>query len=84
MLHLLLTNLVIIVYLAITYRIFSEWLFFSLNDQEMSQKQRYLSMIILVLITIFWPIVIPFAYLELLKFHRKHYKEIGLLRNYVR
>lgn len=47
----------------------------------MSLEQRYLSWIILVLITIFWPIIVPFAYLELLKFHRKYNKEIDLFKN---
>ncbi|MCC5618587.1 hypothetical protein LC605_26565 [Nostoc sp. CHAB 5836] len=81
MLHLVLTNVGIIVYLAIAYCLFSEWLFFFLSDQDISREQRFLSGIVLVLITIFWPMVVPFAYLELLKFHRKHNKEIDLLRN---
>jgi lysylphosphatidylglycerol synthetase-like protein (DUF2156 family) len=81
MLHLVLTNVGIIVYLAIAYSLFSEWLFFFLSDKDISREQRFLSGIVLVLITIFWPMVVPFAYLELLKFHRKHNKEIDLLRN---
>lgn len=81
MLHLLLTYLGIIVYLAFAWCLFSQWLFFLMRDGEMSQEQRYLSGIILVFITIFWPIIVPFAYLELLKFHRKYEKEIDLLKN---
>ncbi|MCC5647087.1 hypothetical protein LC607_30090 [Nostoc sp. CHAB 5824] len=81
MLHLLLTYLGIIVYLAFAWCLFSQWLFFLMSDTEMSQEQRYFSGIILVLITIFWPLIVPFAYLELLKFHRKYNKEIDLLRN---
>ncbi|AUB37302.1 Permease of the drug/metabolite transporter [Nostoc flagelliforme CCNUN1] len=81
MLHLLLTYLGIIVYLAFAWALFSQWLFFLMSDEDMSREQRYLSGIILVLITILWPIIVPFAYLELLKFHRKYNKEIDLLRD---
>ncbi|WP_242063357.1 hypothetical protein [Nostoc sp. FACHB-892] len=81
MLHLLLTSLGIIVYLAFARCLFSQWLFFLMDDKEMSPEKRFFSKIILVLITIFWPIIVPFAYLELLKFHRKYNKEIDLLRN---
>ncbi len=81
MLHLLLNYLGIVVYLAFAWCLFSQWLFFLTSDKEMSLEQRYLSWIILVLITIFWPIIVPFAYLELLKFHRKYNKEIDLLKN---
>lgn len=81
MLHLLLTYLGIIVYLAFAWALSSQWLFFLMSDEDMSREQRYLSGIILVLITILWPIIVPFAYLELLKFHRKYNKEIDLLRD---
>ncbi len=79
MLHLLLLSLVIIVYLVMGYYLFNEWLFFFSQDQEMSPEQRSFSRIILVVMTIFWPIVVPFAYLELLRFHKKHKKDIDLL-----
>lgn len=52
-----------------------------MSDREMSREQRFLSRLILVLITIFCPLVVPCAYVELLKFHRKYNKEIDLLRN---
>ncbi|MFW9264679.1 hypothetical protein [Nostoc sp. CALU 546] len=83
MLHLLLTSLGIIVYLGLARYLFSQWLFFLMSDGEMSREQRFLSRITLVLITIFWPLplVVPCAYVELLKFHRKYNKEIDLLRN---
>ncbi|MBW4424908.1 MAG: hypothetical protein KME50_10755 [Nostoc desertorum CM1-VF14] len=75
------TSLGIIVYLAFARCLFNQWLFFLTDDKEMSPEKRSFSRIILVLITIFWPIIVPFAYLELLKFHRKYNKEIDLLRN---
>jgi hypothetical protein len=79
MLHLFLLSLAIVVYLVMGYYLFNEWLFFFLQDEEMSSEQRSLSRMVLVIMTIFWPIVVPFAYLELLRFHKKHKKDIDLL-----
>ncbi|WGV26543.1 hypothetical protein [Halotia branconii] len=81
MLHALLFSLVIIVYLVMGYYLFNEWLFFFLQDEEMSSKQRSFYQMILIIMTILWPIVVPFAYLELLKFHKKHKKDIDILIN---
>jgi hypothetical protein len=79
MLHLFLLSLAIVVYLVMGYYLFNEWLFFFLQDEEMSSEQRSFSRMVLVVMTIFWPIVVPFAYLELLRFHKKHKKDIDLL-----
>jgi hypothetical protein len=81
MLHLLLISLGTSVYLAFAWCLFSQWLFFFMSDTEMSREQRSLSGILLVVSTILWPIIVPFAYLELLKFHRKYHKDIDLLKN---
>lgn len=45
----------------------------------MDSSQRYFSMVILLVATIFWPLIVPLAYLELLKFHKKHKQIIDLL-----
>ncbi|BAZ41390.1 hypothetical protein NIES4101_73560 [Calothrix sp. NIES-4101] len=58
---------------------FKEWFFFFINDPEMSVKTRYISGVILAIATIFWPLIVPLAYLELLKFHKKHKPIIDLL-----
>jgi hypothetical protein len=47
----------------------------------MSSSQRSYSGVILLIVTIFWPLVVPFAYLELLNFQIKYRKEINLLKN---
>ncbi|MDY6900642.1 MAG: hypothetical protein SWZ49_21575 [Cyanobacteriota bacterium] len=47
----------------------------------MTSTQRYFSMIVLILATILWPLIVPLAYLELLKFHKKHKQVIDLLIN---
>ncbi|AFZ00511.1 hypothetical protein [Calothrix sp. PCC 6303] len=66
-------------YLLISILVFIEWLHFFFEDQDMSLHQRYFSGIILIIATFMWPIVIPFAYLELLKFHKRHKEVIDLL-----
>jgi hypothetical protein len=45
----------------------------------MNSSQRFFSMVILVIATILWPLIVPLAYLELLKFHKKHKQVIDLL-----
>ena len=65
-----------------SYCFFSQWLEFFLKDEDINYlKPRFFSSVILVIATIFWPIVVPFAYLELLKFHKKHKDIIDLLIN---
>lgn len=81
MFSLLLIYIGITVYLVFAWCLLKQWLFFLIDDKEMSREQHFLSGTVLVLITIFWPIVVPFAYIELLKFHRKYNKEINLLKD---
>lgn len=61
------------------YYFFNVWLEFFLEDEEMNSTQRRISSIALVIGSVFWILVVPFAYLELLKFHRKHKEIINLL-----
>ncbi|MGD1872299.1 MAG: hypothetical protein ACFB02_04545 [Mastigocoleus sp.] len=46
-----------------------------MKDEGMDSEQKIISNIVLVVGSILWPIVLPFAYLEILKFHKKN-KEI--------
>jgi hypothetical protein len=70
---------IIAIYLGMAGCFVSEWISFFLADDKMSREQRYISYIILFVSTMFWPVVVPFAYLELLKFHKKHKAVINLL-----
>lgn len=76
MLHLLLFCTGLIIYLTFARCLFNQWLFFIMSDTEMSREQRSFSGIVLILITVFWPLIVPFAYLELLKFYRKYNTEM--------
>ncbi|NMF63903.1 hypothetical protein DP115_14445 [Brasilonema octagenarum UFV-OR1] len=77
----LITYLVIIVYLIMASCFFNQWVVFFLADEDMDSEQRFYSTIVLVVATILWPIIVPLAYLELLKFHKKHKNIIDLLIN---
>ncbi|MDM9380388.1 hypothetical protein QUB80_06690 [Chlorogloeopsis sp. ULAP01] len=81
MLKTVLYYLAIIFYLVMAYCYFTVWLDFFLQDEEMNLAQRSLSGAILVIGSILWPIVIPFAYLELLNFNKQHKKTIDILIN---
>ncbi len=76
-----LTNLVIVFYLVMACCYFVQWLGFFIDDKEMNSAQRYFSMGVLFLATVLWPLIVPLAYLELLKFHKKHKQVIDLLIN---
>ncbi|BDA68924.1 hypothetical protein RIVM261_016690 [Rivularia sp. IAM M-261] len=71
--------LLLVFYILFAGLFFVRWLDFFVEDEEMSPQMRSLSTFILVLATILWPITVPFAYLELLKFHKKNKQLINLL-----
>lgn len=81
MIQTVLTNLAIVFYLVMACCFFIQWLGFFIDDKEMNSAQRHFSIVILVLATILWPLIVPLAYLELLKFHKKHKQVIDLLIN---
>ncbi|WP_336603386.1 hypothetical protein [Chlorogloeopsis fritschii] len=45
----------------------------------MNSVQRSFSGLILVIGSILWPLIVPFAYLELLNFNKQHKKTIDML-----
>jgi membrane protein YdbS with pleckstrin-like domain len=54
-------------YLLMAIRFFRVWWVFFERDTNLSPNWTYLSIVILILASAFWPIVVPFAYLELLE-----------------
>jgi len=64
-------------YVAIAACLFIQWLSMFQQDHGTRLQQR-LSIALLVIATILWPIVVPFAYLELLSKFKKD-KEITKL-----
>jgi hypothetical protein len=80
-LYMLLISLAIIFYLVMAYCFLNEWLDFFLADKDMTAEQRSISYVVLGLATTFWPVIVPIAYLELLKFNKKHRDIIAFIRN---
>ena len=79
MVNSILTYIGVLTYLLMAVCFFREWLSFYLEDQEMNTNERFFSGIVLVVGSILWIIFVPLAYLELLKFHKKHKKIIELM-----
>ena len=81
MIQSVITNLAVVFYLIMAFCFFMQWLGFFIDDKDMDSGQRFFSIVILIVGTILWPLIVPLAYLELLKFHKKHKQIIDLLIN---
>ena len=55
------------IYLLMAFLFFKSWLRLFKKHTDLSSSDRILSRVLLVIATILWPVVVPFAYLELLK-----------------
>ena len=72
--------LAVTVYAIMGFIFFMEWLDYFLADEDMNQEMRRFSSFALIIATVLWPIVVPLAYLEVLRFQKKHKAVIELLR----
>jgi hypothetical protein len=59
------------VYLISASYFFTLWLKFFKQDTNLSFEERCFSLLILGIATLFWPIVVPLAYIELLSKPKK-------------
>ena len=69
----------VVVYLMMASCFFYSWLKLFKKDTNLSSDERLLSQIVLVIATILWPIVVPIAYLELLKQKNDKNNKLGEL-----
>jgi hypothetical protein len=61
----------VIFYIAMMPILFTGWMGFFKQDVDLSKEEKQISLMVLAIATLLWPIVLPFAYLELLdKFKR--------------
>lgn len=58
-------------YLLMALHFFTVWLAVFRRETSVSSEESLAPIIIIILITIFWPLVVPFAYLELLNAQEK-------------
>ena len=56
----------VVTYLFMAPLYFTSWLKLFNNDTTITSNERLVSMVILVMSTILWPLIVPIAYLELL------------------
>jgi hypothetical protein len=56
------------------------WFNFFRQDDEMSRREKRLSIVVIAIATVLWPIVLPFAYLELLGKFKKSAKTAKLYK----
>ncbi|MFE1748038.1 hypothetical protein [Coleofasciculus sp. H7-2] len=60
-----------VIYLLIATTLFTIWLEFFKRDRSWNTEERFSSFITLVVATVFWPLVLPIAYIEVLKTKEK-------------
>lgn len=63
-------------YLLMASCFFNSWLQLFKKDTSLSANDRLLSMVMLFIATILWPVVVPIAYLELLKQKNDNLEEL--------
>ncbi len=60
-------------YVLVMPILFISWVSFFRQDHDLSADDKHLSILVITIATILWPVVLPFAYLELLeKFKRSN------------
>ena len=69
----------VVVYLLMASCFFYSWLKLFKKDTSLSSNERLLSRIVLLIATILWPVVVPIAYLELLKQKNDKNNKLGEL-----
>nr|WP_242053476.1 hypothetical protein [Nostoc parmelioides] len=60
----------LISYLLMTCYFFSNWVSFSLRHPTSSPEDKFLTLVMCLITTVFWPLIVPVSLLEIIK-HRK-------------
>ncbi|MBW4684224.1 MAG: hypothetical protein KME40_03830 [Komarekiella atlantica HA4396-MV6] len=66
----------IIGYLLMTCYFFCNWLIFSLRHPSSSPEDKFLSFVMFLITTIFWPLVVPISCLGMLKKQQLEYSTV--------
>ncbi|MFN6571034.1 hypothetical protein [Dendronalium sp. ChiSLP03b] len=66
----------IISYVLISCYFFSNWLRFSLRHPSSSPEEKFLSFVMFVITTIFWPLTIPMSLLEIFKKRKLEFSNV--------
>jgi hypothetical protein len=63
----------IVFYLLVSLYFFINWLNFFKQKQNLAPEDKFLSIVILVIATILWPVAVPISYLELIKARKSQF-----------
>lgn len=66
----------IISYVLISCYFFSNWLRFSLRHPSSSPEEKFLSFVMFIITTIFWPLTIPISLLEIFKKRKLEFSNV--------
>lgn len=58
---------IIVSYLLMSCYFFINWLRFTLRHPSSSPEEKFLSFVMFIISTIFWPIIIPMSFIDILK-----------------
>ncbi len=58
---------IVVSYLLMTCYFFINWFKFTLRSPSSSPEDNFLSFVMFIISTIFWPIIIPMSFMEILK-----------------
>jgi hypothetical protein len=70
-------------YVLVMPILFISWVSFFRQDHEMSAEDRHISFFVIAIATLLWPIVIPFAYLELLEKFKRSNRNVRLYQRMI-
>ncbi|MEH2199885.1 hypothetical protein [Nostoc sp.] len=63
-------------YLLMTGYFLSNWLIFSLRHPTSTPEDKFLSVVMFMVTTLFWPLMIPISFLEILQKKRIDFSQI--------
>jgi uncharacterized membrane protein len=68
---------VVALYIVVMPILFLNWYGLYQQDQEMTESERQISRIVMMIATVLWPIVLPMSYLELLSKVKRYERVAG-------
>ncbi len=72
---------VVALYIVVMPILFLNWYGLYQQDQDMTESERQISRIVMVIATVLWPIVLPMSYLELLSKVKRYERVVAVAPN---
>lgn len=71
----------VLLYLVVGTQLFNYWLAAFQRDKGLDEEDIFISKVVLGVATLFWPLVLPFSYLELSKSRNRKRKQTEIYTN---